>query len=75
MSPFSLLKKLKVSKKLTAVLDKVAKDTVFNEQEIDKILNNLFPDPDKGKIIRIRIMEAAAIAYYHQEVGRPIVKV
>ncbi|MEA1971608.1 MAG: transposase [Thermodesulfobacteriota bacterium] len=72
---FSLLEKLKVSRKLAAGLDKVAKDTVFNEQEMDKILNNLFPDPDKGKILRIRIMEAAAIAYYHQEVGRPIVNV
>jgi hypothetical protein len=72
---FSLLEQLNVSKKLITLLDNVEKNTAFNEQEMDKILNNLFPDPDKGKILRIRIMEAAAIAYYHQELGRPVVQV
>ena len=72
---FSLLEQLNVSKKLITLLDNVEKNTAFNEQEMDKILNNLFQDPDKGKILRIRIMEAAAIAYYHQELGRPVVQV
>ena len=72
---FSLLEQLKVPQKLIILLHKVEKYITFNEQEIHKILNNIFPNPNKGKLHRIRIMEASAIAYYHQEVGRPIVKV
>jgi len=72
---FSLLEQFNVSKKLITLLDNVENNTAFNEQEMDKILNDLFPDPDKGKILRIRIMEAAAIAYYHQELDRPVVQV
>ena len=72
---FSLLKQLKVPQKLIILLHKVEKNITFNEQEIHKILNNIFPDTNKGKLHRIRIMEASAIAFYHQEVGWPIVKV
>lgn len=72
---FSLLEQLKVPQKLIILLHKVEKNITFNEQEMHNILNNIFPDTNKGKLQRIRIMEASAIAYYHQEVGRPIVKV
>jgi len=71
---FSLLEQLKVPKKLIVLLDKVEKNTAFNEQGIQEILNNLFPDPNKGKLHRTRIMEASAIAYYHQDIEMPIVK-
>jgi hypothetical protein len=72
---FSLLEQLKVPKKLIILLHKVEKNIAFNEQEMHKILNNIFPDINKGKLHRIRIMEAGAIAYYHQEIDMPIVKV
>ena len=72
---FSLLKQLKIPQKQIALLDEVKKNISFNEQEMDEILNNIFPDPNKGKLHRTRIIEAALIAYYHQEVGMPIVKV
>lgn len=55
-------------------MDKVEKNTAFNEQQMHEILNNLFPDPNKGKLSRTRIMEANAIAYYHQQIDMPIVK-
>lgn len=71
---FSLLEQLKVPKKLIILLDKVDKNTAFNEQEMHEILINLFPDPNKGKLHRTRIMEASAIAHYHQEIDLPIVK-
>jgi hypothetical protein len=71
---FCLLELLKVPQKLTTLLHKVEKNTSFNEQEMHKILNNLFPDPNKGKLHRTRIMEASAIAHYHQEIDMPIVK-
>ena len=71
---FSLLEQLKVPIKLIILLDKVEKNTAFNEQQMHEILNNLFPDPNKGKLHRTRIMEAGAIAYYHQQIDMPIVK-
>ncbi len=71
---FSLLKKLKVSQKLITALHEIKKEIPFNEQEMQEILSKLFPDPNKGKIHRIRIMEASAIAYYHQDINMPIVK-
>lgn len=71
---FCLLEQLKVPQKLIILLHKIEKNTAFNEQEMHEILNNLFPEPNKGKLHRTRIMEASAIAYYHQEIDMPIVK-
>lgn len=71
---FSLLEQLKIPQKLIILLHKVETNTAFNEQEMHKMLNNLFPDPDKGKLHRTKIMEAGAIAHYHQEIDMPIVK-
>jgi len=71
---FSLLKQLKVSQKLITALHEIEKEIPLNEQEMQEILSKLFPDPNKGKIYRIRIMEASAIAYYHQETNMPIVE-
>jgi Transposase IS66 family len=71
---FSLLEQLKIPKKLIILLHKVETNTAFNEQEMHEMLNNLFPDPNKGKLHRTRIMEASAIAHYHQEIDMPIVK-
>lgn len=71
---FTLLEKLKVPKKLIILLQKIQKNIAFNEQGMDGILNKLFPFPDQGKLHRTRIMEASAIACYHQETEIPIVK-
>ncbi len=72
---FTLLKQLKVPQWLIILLHNVEKNIAINEQEMSEILNNIFTDPNKGKLHRIRIMEASAIAYYHQEEDKPIVKV
>jgi hypothetical protein len=71
---FQLLEKLKVPKKLLVLLHDIERDRVLTEQEMNDILRKLFPEPDKGKLHRTRIMEASAIACYHQESGIPIVK-
>jgi hypothetical protein len=71
---FNLLKRLKVSQTLITELHKIEKDVPFNEQEIQEILNKLFPDSTKGKNHRTRIMEASAIAYYHQEINMTVVE-
>ncbi len=39
------------------------------------LLGQFFPDPLKGKNNRARIMEAAAIAWYHQQTDIPVVRV
>jgi len=72
---FSLLEKLKVSQKLITALHEIEKNIPFNEQEMQEILNQLFPDSNRGRIHRTRIMEASAIAYYHQEITLPIVEI
>jgi hypothetical protein len=72
---FSLLKKLKVSDKIISLLHKLEKNVLLDEPRMAKILQEIFPDPTKGKLTKTRIMEASAIAYYHQEIGVPIVKI
>ena len=72
---FTLLEQFKIPQKLIVLLHKIKKDTAFNEDEMKEILNDLFPNPKKGKHQKTRIMEACAIASYHQETDMPIVKV
>jgi hypothetical protein len=40
-----------------------------------QLLGEIFPDPSKGKNLRIRIMEAGAIAAYHNQKEFPVVNV
>ncbi len=72
---FSLLKKLKVSDKIITLLHRSEKNVPLDEPRMAEILQEIFPDPTKGKLIKTRIMEASAIAYYHQEIGVPIVEI
>jgi hypothetical protein len=72
---FQLLEQLKVPKKLLTVLQDVEHDKAFTEQEMQDILEQIFPDPTWGKQHRTRIMEAAAIACYHHQTGMAVVKV
>ena len=51
------------------------RDKELSEKDMDQIFAELFPDPSKGKISRIRIMESAVIASYHCKIGVPTVKV
>ena len=52
-----------------------AEDKTISEEEMQILLNQLFPDPLKGKNNRARIMEAAAIASYHQQTEIPVIRV
>ncbi len=73
---FDLLEQLRVSKKLICkLLDLVELGKELNEKDLEDIFAKLFPQPDKGKISRARISEAAAIAAYHGEIGFPVVEV
>jgi hypothetical protein len=73
---FVLLEQLKVPKKLIQVLQEVVvPEQELTEDEMESLLEKVFPDPSTGKQHRTRIIEAAAIASYHNETGMPLVKV
>ena len=71
---FSLLGQLKIPKKFFQALHEVGPEKNLTEEEMQQLLDEVFPDPRRGKLHRTRIMEAAAIASYHNEMGRPVVK-
>jgi len=72
---FNLLDEFGLSKKLVAQLRERVFGKMLDEAQMQQLLGCLFPDPGKGKIRRTRIMEAAAIAAYHQQTDFPIVDV
>lgn len=71
---FSLLEYFKASKKVIAKIKEVSEDKIISEEEIQGLLDQIFPNPMKGKNHRTRIMEAAAIASYHQQTEIPVVR-
>lgn len=71
---FSLLEQLNVPKKIITLLNTIEKNKPFDEVQMHEILQKYFPTPNKGQLHKTRIMEASAIAYYHQEIGFPIVE-
>ncbi len=72
---FSLLEYFKASKKVIAKIKEVSEDKIISKEEIESLLDQIFPNPMKGKNHRTRIMEAAAIASYHQQTEIPVVRV
>lgn len=71
---FELLEQLKVPKKNFPKLHAAAPKKVLTEHEIHAFLDEVFPNIPKGSLHHTKIMEAAAIASYHNETGIPIVK-
>ena len=56
-----------------ALLSRLTVDAgILHAEQMDTLLNQLFPTQKKGKTTRIRIMEASAIAFYHQETGTDV---
>jgi len=72
---FELLETMNVYHTTITKLEKLLTDAeVHDDKQINELLNQLFPEPSKGKTTRTRIMEAAAIAFYHQERDIPIIE-
>ncbi|RLD56280.1 MAG: hypothetical protein DRJ01_15450 [Bacteroidetes bacterium] len=72
---FELLEKMNVYYTTIKKLKNLISDNdVFNDEQMNELLDKLFPNPPKGKTTRKRIMEAAAIAFYHQETDIPIIE-
>lgn len=61
----------RLSKKLISQLRERVFGKMLDEMQMQQLLAGIFPDPGKGKIRRTRIMEAAAIAAYHQQTDFP----
>ena len=70
---FSLLETLRVSEKVRAQLRELAWERTLDEEQMQQMLQQLFPDPSQGKNTRIRIMEAGAIAAYNQQTDFPVI--
>ena len=70
-----LLEIFRVSKKVMSGIRDEAFEKILDEEQMQLLLAGLFADPDKGKNSRLRIMEAGAIAYYHNQSEIPIVRI
>jgi regulator of replication initiation timing len=70
----SLLKQLKVPKKIMRVVSTTfTKDHEYTQAEVEALIKEHLPKI--GKLHKSRILEASAIASYHQEAGYPVVEV
>jgi regulator of replication initiation timing len=70
----SLLERLKVPKKVISVVSTTfSKDHEYTESEVEALIKEHLPKI--GELHKTRILEASAIASYHQEAGYPVVEV
>ncbi len=72
---FLLLIKFGLSQKMINRLRELASEKKMNEKEMEALLKKIFPDASKGRNLRSRIKEAAAIAAYHRQTDFPIIEV
>ena len=68
---FSLLETFQLPIKWKNSLKLLPQETVFNSTQFNTLLDNYLPK--LGSQQRIRVLEAAAIAYYHQQTDWPVV--
>jgi hypothetical protein len=74
---FELLSRLKVAKKHIKELKKIEKATgekEFSRQELDDVLNKHIPKLETQPVVKSRILESMAIAWYHKGEDYPVVK-
>jgi predicted nuclease with TOPRIM domain len=72
---FALLESFGLSNKILSKMRDNALDKVLDEKQMQHLINGIFHDPNKGRNIRTRIMEAGAIAAYHNRTDISVVKV
>ena len=70
---FELLKQLRVGKKITEGLREFNCEKQLSKDEIDLLLREHLPYLNERA--RIHILEAAAIAWYHQEEDYPVIQI
>ena len=72
---YELLGLLKVPDKWIELLKGFRQDQALNQQEMDTLLEQLFPQANRYKSYRKSILEASAIAAYHQETEIPVIEI
>ena len=70
---FILLDEFRISGKLKTKIREKTFGQVLDTEQMNLLLDELFPDPGNGKNNRLRIMEAGVIAYYHYQSDIPVV--
>ena len=70
-----MMAEFRLSKKLIGRLHELTSGKTLDEPQMQELLDIIYPTPDKGKNNRTRIMEAGAIAAYHQQTGFPVIPV
>ncbi len=71
---FTLLESFRLSRKMISKLQNAVFDKELDEKQMQQLLEDIFPDPTKGENLRTRIMEAGAIAAYHNQKEFPVIK-
>ena len=70
---FGILRQLRVGKKIVDELQRFKSEKEFCKDEIERLLSEHFPS--LTAIARTRILEATAIASYHQEEDYPVISI
>jgi FtsZ-binding cell division protein ZapB len=72
---FTLMESFRLPDKMISKIRNAVLNTMLDEKQMQQLMGEIFFHPNKGKIYRTRIMEAAAIAAYHNQTEFPIVQV
>jgi FtsZ-binding cell division protein ZapB len=72
---FTLMESFRLPSKMIFKIRNAVPDTILDEKQMHQLMGEIFFHPNKGKIQRTRIMEAAAIAAYHNQTEFPVVQV
>ena len=72
---FYLLAEFNISKKIIGRIMQLKKDREMSEEEMQEMLCKIYPKRKKGKNNKKRIMEAGAIAAYHQQTDIPVIDI
>ncbi len=72
---FEMLSEFNISKKIINQIRDLKKDGEMSEDEMQALLDEIYPNPKRGKNNRKRIMEAGAIAAYHRQTEIPVVDI
>jgi FtsZ-binding cell division protein ZapB len=72
---FTLMESFRLPSKMISKIRNAVPNTIFDEKQMQQLMGEIFFHPNKGKIQRMRIMEAAAIAAYHNQTDFPVVQV
>ncbi|MCG7850341.1 MAG: transposase [ANME-2 cluster archaeon] len=72
---FTLLEYFRLTKNMIAQIQDMVFGQVLDNEQMEQLLEKIFPDPGKGKNLRKRIMEAGAIAAYQQQTDYPTIQI